>query len=90
MAHGVWRTGLRRWYNPARSILSGEEFMFQLGAQVEIISDGRIGTIKEIHTRIDGANLPGAMEVADKYKVGFGNDMTKIEYFNPEQIRAAK
>jgi len=64
--------------------------MFQTEDQVEIISDGRIGTIKEINGGIDAANMPGAVEIVKNCRVQFGNDFTRFEWFKPEQLRLMK
>ncbi len=64
--------------------------MFHVGDSVEIISDGRIGTIKNTNGRIDAVNMPGAVEVVENCLVCFGNDITKSEWFKPEQLRPAK
>jgi hypothetical protein len=64
--------------------------MFQVEDRVEIISDGRIGTIKETRGNIDAVNMPGALEVVNHCRVQFGNDFTKFEWFKPEQLRVVK
>jgi hypothetical protein len=64
--------------------------LFRAGDRVEIISDGGIGTIKNTHSHTDAANTPGAVEVVDNCLVGFGNDITKDEWFKPEQLRPAR
>jgi hypothetical protein len=65
-------------------------FMFKAGDQVGIISDGRVGTIKNTNGRIDAANTPGATEVVENCLVGFDNGITKAEWFKPEQLRPVK
>jgi len=64
--------------------------MFQVGDKVEIIDDGRIGTITNINGRIDAVNMPGAVKVVENCLVRFGSDMTKTEWFKPEQLRPVK
>lgn len=64
--------------------------MFRVEDRVEIVSDGRIGTIKNINWHSDAVNMPGATAVVDNYLVRFGNDITKEELFTPEQLRPAK
>jgi hypothetical protein len=64
--------------------------MFQVEDRVEIISDGRIGTIKEVNGGTDAANMLGAVEVVKNCRVQFGNDFTKFEWFKPEQLRQVK
>lgn len=64
--------------------------MFRAGDSVEIISDGRIGTIKETNGRNDAVNMPGAVGVVENCLVRFGNDITKSEWFKPEQLRLVK
>ncbi len=64
--------------------------MFRVGDAVEIVSDGRVGTIKNTTGRIDSANRPGAVESVENCLVAFGNDITKAEWFKPEQLRPAK
>jgi hypothetical protein len=64
--------------------------MFRVGDQVEIISDGRIGRIRNTNGRIDAANMPGAVEAVENCLVCFGNDITKSEWFKPEQLRPVK
>jgi len=64
--------------------------MCKAGDRVEIISDGRIGSIKNTNGRIAAANMPGAVEVVENCLVGFGKDMTKTEWFKPEQLRPVK
>jgi hypothetical protein len=63
--------------------------MFKRGDAVEIVSDGRVGIIKNTNGRIDAANLPGAVGVVERCLVSFGNDITKAEWFKPEQLRPA-
>ena len=64
--------------------------MFHVEDRVEIISDGRIGTIKNIHWRRDAVNMPGAVDIVENYLVRFGSDITKEEGFKPEQLRLVK
>jgi len=64
--------------------------MFHVEDRVEIISDGRIGTIKEIRWHSDAANMPGAVQVVDSCLLRFGNDITKFEWFKPEQLLLVK
>jgi len=64
--------------------------MFHVGDRVESISDGRIGTIKNTNGSIDAANMPGAVAVVKNCLVCFDNDITKSEWFKPEQLRLVK
>ena len=64
--------------------------MLQIEDQVEIISNGRIGTIKEINGGVDAANMLGAVEIVKNCRVQFGNDFTRFEWFKPEQLRLVK
>ena len=64
--------------------------MFHAGDPVEIISDGRIGTIKNTNGSIEAANMPGALEAVENCLVCFGNDIAKSEWFKPEQLRLVK
>lgn len=64
--------------------------MIDAGDRVEVISDGRIGKVQNTQGRIDGANMPGAIKVVEKCLVCFDNDMSKLEWFTPEQLRLAK
>lgn len=61
--------------------------MFHVGDRVQIISDGRIGTIKNTNGSIDAAN---AVDVVENCLVRFGNDITRDEWFKPEQLRLVK
>jgi hypothetical protein len=63
--------------------------MFKAGDVVEMVSDGRTGTIKNVRGHIAAANMPGAVETVDDCLVAFGNDITKGEWFKPEQLRPA-
>jgi hypothetical protein len=60
--------------------------MFRIGEKVEIISDGRIGTIKNTNGETKAVNMPGAVEVIENCLVRFVNDITKDEWFKPEQL----
>jgi len=64
--------------------------MFHAGNRVEIISDGRIGTITNINGRSDAVNMPGAVDVVENCLVRFDNDITKSEWFKPGQLRLVK
>lgn len=64
--------------------------MFHVEDRVEIISDGRIGIIKNTHSRKDAANVPGAIEVIENCLVRFDNNIMKEEWFKPEQLRLVK
>jgi hypothetical protein len=64
--------------------------MFRAGDLVEVISDGRVGTIENTNRHIDAVNMPGAVEVVESCLVRFGNDITKEEWFKPEQLRPVK
>lgn len=64
--------------------------MFRVGDPVEIISDGRIGTIKNTNGPINAVNMPGAVEFVENCLVRFDNDITKSEWFKPEQLRLVK
>jgi hypothetical protein len=63
--------------------------MFRAGDCVEVISDGRIGTINKTNGRIDAANMPGGVEVVENCLVVFGTDIGTGEWFEPEQLRLA-
>lgn len=64
--------------------------MFDVGDVVEIMSDGRIGTIKNTNGSIEAANMPGAVEVVENCLVCFGNEIAKSEWFKPDQLRLVK
>ena len=64
--------------------------MFHVEDRVEVISDGRIGIIKEIRGGIEGANMPDAKAVVNNCRVQFGNDFTNFDWFKPEQLRLVK
>lgn len=64
--------------------------MCRVGDRVEIISDGRIGTIENTNGRIDAVNMPGAVEVVENCLVRFDSDITKSEWFKPEELRLLK
>jgi hypothetical protein len=63
---------------------------FGVGDTVEIVSDGRIGIIKEINGRNDAVNTRSPVMVVENCKIRFGNDITKDEVFKPEQLRLVK
>jgi hypothetical protein len=63
--------------------MAGKTFSVQ--DRVEVISDGRIGTIKETN-----GGLPGGVEVVENCLVQFGNDIMKSEWFKPDQLRPLK
>jgi hypothetical protein len=64
--------------------------MLKAGDQVEVLADGRVGSIINTNNRVDAANMPGAVSVVEKCLVSFGNDRTKAEWFKPEQLRFLK
>lgn len=64
--------------------------MIEAGDKVLVIRDGRIGKVTNTHGRIDNANRPGAVKIVEKCMVCFDNDMSKLEWFTPEQLRAVK
>jgi hypothetical protein len=61
--------------------------MFGAGKQVEVISDGRVGTITNTHGSRIAVNMPGSVETVENCLVRFGNDITNVEWFTPEQLR---
>ena len=64
--------------------------MFHVKDRVEIISDGRIGTINNIESHANAVNIHGPVVVVDKCLVRFDHDITKKEGFKPEQLRLVK
>jgi hypothetical protein len=46
--------------------------------------------LEEVREGIDGMNMPDALEVVKNFRVQFGNNFTKFEWFKPEQLRLVK